>query len=62
MLQKKLSSVEEELCEVRGTVEENRGREGEWRECREHLQTDLEAAEKRVENAHTEVEKEKGLR
>ena len=54
--------MEEELCEVRGTVEENRGREGEWRECREHLQTDLEAAEKRVEDAHTEVEKEKGLR
>lgn len=62
LLQKRLSSVEEELCEVGGTLEEERGREGEWRERREHLQGDLKASEKRVENAYAEVEKEKGLR
>ena len=62
LLQKKLSSVEEELCEVRASLEEETGRQGEWREGRDHLQVDLKAAEKRVEAARAEVEKEKELR
>ena len=62
LLQKKLASVEEELLEVRGAMEEGSGREGEWRENREHLQSDLEAAETRVEAAYSEVEKEKAMR
>ena len=62
LLQNKLSSVEEELNEARGTVEEERGREGEWREGREFLQTDLKTAEKRLEDAYAEIEKEKALR
>ena len=62
MLQQKLMSVEEELIEVRATVEEGRGREGEWIKSREHLQVDLEAAERRVEAAYQELEKEKESR
>lgn len=62
LLQKKLSSVEEELSEVRGMMDEERGREEKWREGRDQLQTDLKVAEKSVEDAYTEVEKEKGLR
>lgn len=62
LLQKKLSSVEEELSEVRGMMDEERGREEKWREGRDQLQTDLKVAEKSVEDAYAEVEKEKGLR
>lgn len=62
LLQKKLSSVEEELSEVRGMMDEERGREEKWRESRNQLQTDLKIAEKSVEGAYAEVEKEKGLR
>ena len=57
-----LTTWEEELAEVRGTVEEGRGREGEWIKSREHLQADLEAAEKRVEEVYQELETQRGLR
>ena len=62
LLEKKLSSVEEELAEARGSVEEERGREREWREGRDNLQTDLKTAEKGLEDAYAELEKEKTQR
>lgn len=62
LLQKNLSSVEEELNDEKSTMEEERGREGEWKESRELLQMDLKTAEKRLEDAYAEVEKERTLR
>ena len=62
LLERKLSSVEEELGETRGAVEEERGRESEWREGRDHLQTDLKVTEKKLEDTYAKLEKEKAQR
>ena len=62
LLEKKLASLEEELGEANGTAEEEKMREGEWREGRDLLQADLKATEKRLEGAYAELEKEKTQR
>ena len=54
--------MEEELTEARGWAEEERGREKDCREGRDHLQADLKSTEKILEDAYAELEKEKAQR